>query len=371
MTEHLNGFETFQNPTEIIEVKVDPISEYPHDTNEGSEISEIYPPPVQIPYESSSKGEIKQSILYRNVSTPSHNQSHQGQTLLNNGPELPQTNFYNYQNCQLSSPSVQDYQSVHTNQTELPTNSNPEAIQGFPGDHFLLSPTTNNPSTPITNNPSTTNTTPTPTTQTSSTTPTRHPCPQCSRDFATVKILKTHLKTHEGIIYPCPECDKTFLSTSGLREHRKVHAGVRYICHACPREFSSEATMKAHVASHNGVQHACDQCDRTFSCMPYLRQHQKLHSGITYSCPSCSKSFNRKDRYRMHLKLHQGVRHTCKECSKEFSNEYNLKNHMVLHDVRAYVCELCARQFTRVDHFNHHRRLQHDPEEFEKVGATL
>ncbi|XP_008484498.1 uncharacterized protein LOC103521169, partial [Diaphorina citri] len=128
MTEHLNGFETFQNPTEIIEVKVDPISEYPHDTNEGSEIC---PPLVQIPYESSSKGEIKQSILYRNVSAPSHNQSHQGQTLLNNGPELPQTNFYNYQNCQLSSLSVQDYQSVQTNQTELPTYSNPEAIQGF------------------------------------------------------------------------------------------------------------------------------------------------------------------------------------------------------------------------------------------------
>lgn len=77
----------------------------------------------------------------------------------------------------------------------------------------------------------------------------------------------------------CPKCDK-FISDKLIREHIKSHEGIKSVCNKCNKQFSYKTSLQLHVLRvHEKSRHnkKCRFCDKKFYRNRDLFSHEKKH----------------------------------------------------------------------------------------------
>jgi len=182
-------------------------------------------------------------------------------------------------------------------------------------------------------------------------------CLYCGKRFRRKDRLKSHYKTHSGVIYPCEICESSFKRRQGLKLHMsKVHdtvltdekdnqasvkvkvennseidtviededwesrretniwfakavdeygnriVGIPEYQGACQIEGDMMEEDKDNLMKECELKYSCKQCEKVFKMPHHLRRHESVHMDIRFSCDACQSSFTRKDKLIAHIR---------------------------------------------------------------------
>ncbi|BFY99668.1 hypothetical protein BsWGS_02708 [Bradybaena similaris] len=115
-----------------------------------------------------------------------------------------------------------------------------------------------------------------------------HCCPHegCGKSFTFPRLLKRHLKVHQGHACSVEGCSQILPTWSSLRKHKaQEHAPVN-LCSVCGAVFKQKSNWTQHIKIHSVSQkpHTCprENCGRLFLYKKNLTQHiREFHDGVT------------------------------------------------------------------------------------------
>ncbi|XP_075155055.1 histone H4 transcription factor [Haematobia irritans] len=136
----------------------------------------------------------------------------------------------------------------------------------------------------------------------------KYQCAQCSKYFATEKLLRSHMIKHVNT-YKCSMCDMTCSSASALATHiRYRHLKDKpFKCVECEYRCVRESDLNQHVQLvHSQEVHRCEESGCTYAVKTFqaLRKHfLEVHRNTTfiYLCHCCEKPFKSGKSLSVHL----------------------------------------------------------------------
>lgn len=125
-------------------------------------------------------------------------------------------------------------------------------------------------------------------------------CEQCSRNFATLKQLETHLLQHENARrYVCDTCGASFNVPEYLKIHYTLHVDIK--CGICLEDFVFRKDYIAHHSSnHAGLQKVCIINGELANPNQVPGRTKVPKTGEEYNCTDCGKSFYSRKGYQKH-----------------------------------------------------------------------
>uniref|UniRef100_A0A2H1VZ76 SFRICE_014304 n=1 Tax=Spodoptera frugiperda TaxID=7108 RepID=A0A2H1VZ76_SPOFR len=120
------------------------------------------------------------------------------------------------------------------------------------------------------------------------------PQPNCSRIFATSKLLKAHIrKVHcaDKQKYICEQCGRGFAARYLLQRHLVVHSGVLLECSVCAVKLRGRTGLTNHLRSHLNIRaHECEVCKKKFTRASTCATHIKfVHKQGLLGCDQCAQ----------------------------------------------------------------------------------
>lgn len=236
-------------------------------------------------------------------------------------------------------------------------------------------------------------------------TPQTSKCSICSKEFATYRALRMHLRNHtHGIDLDDGEAS-SFLDESSRGTHETIASptiaeGV-FDCSYCGKLFPSFHGRKVHTRmmhestpvalpymkkkySKPELSYICDICDVPIHRRDYLSRHVSQNHNKEFDCQYCSKLSSSYNYYICHQMEEHRVAMSdtaqefgCSYCDKSFRNEENRRSHeSTKHnsEERDFYCELCnvlAKHQHDIEYHIHlkgHKRMQQLLQGAEVVG---
>ena len=191
-----------------------------------------------------------------------------------------------------------------------------------------------------------------------------HSCSSCYQEFASHKILLTHLLQDHEISIPvqCPKCEVVSENIKKLRKHNmNVHLETPNItqCKICKKFMKTG--LNAHMKRHSLQEtFECDECGHKSTSKNNLQIHKRVHSDVKmYQCKHCDKAF----KWKSSVKIHTEAAHSksaplfmCDECSHPFKDKTNLAKHMFTHKTeKPHTCDKCGKGWIRLDFLKNHK----------------
>ncbi|CAH0392339.1 unnamed protein product [Bemisia tabaci] len=161
-------------------------------------------------------------------------------------------------------------------------------------------------------------------------------CPHCKKTFPTEDEVAKHLETHTPDKY-CKICDKYLNSVPYLREHMWQKHGVeqdkektkekRFPCDACDRSFASLKGMKNHQRSHEGLTY-CSICKIDYKSVVTFDTHMREnhHSG-SFKCQICQVDYGTFENLLNHKDDHKKSK-ICLFCGKSLHASGDVNRHI-------------------------------------------
>lgn len=203
-------------------------------------------------------------------------------------------------------------------------------------------------------------------------------CPECSRAFPSVSLLRKHRKA-EHRNRTCQLCGETCKSADMVYYHNlKYHHEQK--CDVCGASCPGRLGLIEHFRSEhpnepppliNRKTLICEYCPRVFAgcASRLLRDHiESCHLGRVHLCDVCGKRLGSAQTLAVHRRMHDPVaRFACHECNRRFPHNTNLINHIRKHHperlpakyVREFRCEVCSMQFGSSSGLTRHRAEKH------------
>lgn len=134
-----------------------------------------------------------------------------------------------------------------------------------------------------------------------------HKCGYCDWSFPFPYKLKDHERIHTNERpFKCDECEKEFKLKYSLSQHKLIHVGIKsFGCVTCEKKFLSKTLLTKHKRIHDRLKaFECDQCHRRFSQNSHLKLHKLTHSKERqlFKCKVCDKMFLHTVSLAYHLK---------------------------------------------------------------------
>lgn len=136
------------------------------------------------------------------------------------------------------------------------------------------------------------------------------PQPNCTRIFATSKLLKAHIrKVHcaDKQRYICEQCGRGFSARYLLQRHLVVHSGVLRECSVCGVKLRGRTGLTNHLRSHLNIRvHECEVCKKKFTRASTCATHIKfVHKQGLLACDQCGRQFTSRNQWSLHMKIHR------------------------------------------------------------------
>ncbi|KAJ8724614.1 hypothetical protein PYW08_016088 [Mythimna loreyi] len=195
-------------------------------------------------------------------------------------------------------------------------------------------------------------------------------CPECSKTFAAVDALHTHLwKIHE-VDMEMPTCDicgyKTYTRYRLHNIHMKCHKKFKgFICPICSKGFKNSNQLSKHKLIHKepATPHRCTICQREFSTERRLQVHiAEVHEKLKpFKCSHCDYSSSRKQELKLHLRSHTGDKpFGCDQCDYRTGDHNALRRHKKKHSKEnMYKCKHCPYTAIQSTLFTKHMVSKH------------
>lgn len=235
-------------------------------------------------------------------------------------------------------------------------------------------------------------------------------CFMCSKTWAVLSELKTHvMNVHKGP-YVCPHCKNTFPKIIDFCNHTKTYhpevegqsvldvleAFSRLVqawkCEECELQFLEADKLALHqIEKHSPdlkpeSQVQCTDCRRVFISQKSLTSHRRVHhnpEGVEETkelpegvmCLECRKMCKDFSALTSHLRFHSLKRKfPCKYCDFRFATQEKRKVHAEIHtgDMK-YVCFICEYQCSSENRLKQHKMsLKHaNMKEYLLTGKPL
>ena len=77
-------------------------------------------------------------------------------------------------------------------------------------------------------------------------------CAVCGRNFVSVGVLRSHLRTHSGVKeFKCNVCGARFTTNGSLTRHMNIHINQRLLqCSYCDLVFRTDFMLQRHLKLH-------------------------------------------------------------------------------------------------------------------------
>lgn len=135
-------------------------------------------------------------------------------------------------------------------------------------------------------------------------------CPDCSRSFRNVRLLKNHLGTHVSVKpYQCGRCHKLFSWENGLRSHVALincHAksGQRTRRKLPPKK--QQRMVEKNVSNIDKLEVRTDSCRNETISVPV--QQRSIEKGKKFTCNECGAQEKSRELIRQHVFTCNAVR---------------------------------------------------------------
>ena len=166
-------------------------------------------------------------------------------------------------------------------------------------------------------------------------------CEQCGKVYNRLRSLKFHQQEHVNgkKMYKCAFCPKQYTSKQSVAEHEGKHRGEQALCPQCGKNFASFKILRTHERSvHlNKKNHVCTICSKAYHDSYNLKCHMDLHTGSrNLKCRYCDKTFI----YSSARALHQKTQHPKQQ--GEYMRKFRERNKVeIIHagEVGGEICE--------------------------------
>ena len=224
-------------------------------------------------------------------------------------------------------------------------------------------------------------------------------CRKCDKEYAHIKHLWRHQRSHYVPEKMCPHCGKLFQIDSSLKEHiTEAHSVEKpFSCSLCPAHFKLKRKLKSHMESRHSQNFSfqCDVCSALYTSQTLLNQHRKKHEiKLPYECVSCPSKFAQGTSYENHVaEAHPGLHpypcnqcldgfqlesflrdhlidvhgradltrdfHKCVTCQQHFCFKWRLEIHTLRHPNQEFRCSLCSKKFIKKQNLEKHFAQKH------------
>uniref|UniRef100_A0A1Q3F1Q7 C2h2-type zn-finger protein n=1 Tax=Culex tarsalis TaxID=7177 RepID=A0A1Q3F1Q7_CULTA len=213
-------------------------------------------------------------------------------------------------------------------------------------------------------------------------------CAICSKQFASRKTLRQHVRIHEdrdSKRFRCSHCSKTFNYSHHLKIHERMHTREKpFACGACDKQFATKDRLKNHELQHKDrFEHGCALCECSFRTKKALKMHTILKHDAAVEkfepivCAKCGKDLFSQSAASAHFKGACGQRQRsaavehpgrkskqkqqkpvdCIDCLKQFPSRAELLEHRVeVHENRSHTCEICGKRFLQAIVLSRHMK---------------
>ncbi|RZC32448.1 zinc finger protein 271-like [Asbolus verrucosus] len=162
------------------------------------------------------------------------------------------------------------------------------------------------------------------------------PCKKCNQSFQTLRLLRSHRKTH--------------ISEDVVEEHTYKFDEIQeiYICNTCSAEYQEKEEIEKHLKTHEEV-FECSICQEKFQKAYNFGTHMVIHSeDKLFRCPQCTYKTPKRTGLLIHINyVHlRKFYYVCSTCGKGFNDVVLFKEHENEHlGVRPFICVVCNKDF--------------------------
>ncbi|XP_063912581.1 zinc finger protein 415-like [Zophobas morio] len=205
---------------------------------------------------------------------------------------------------------------------------------------------------------------------------TLYECPVCTKPFATLSDLETHVDSKHTTqnFFMCEQCGHMAQTRSQLYHHMVKHKGKRFHCNFCDKKYDSISHLKVHLDVHkNERRHLCYHCGKSFNYAVSLKYHLRLHYDKKFVCNYCGLKYRMPNTLKRHLRTHTKDKpYNCGYCPKRFSSRGEQVSHEMLHTgVRPFHCEYCGKGYIKHGNLKEHHLTHSGPHQCNFCSKTF
>ncbi|XP_052757208.1 zinc finger protein 250-like isoform X15 [Galleria mellonella] len=202
-------------------------------------------------------------------------------------------------------------------------------------------------------------------------------CHICDKVFQTFILLNRHMNVHFSNAV-CETCGAGFMTHQRLIQHKEIHLPGGYPCNRCSKVYTTNSNLKYHIEkAHEGTTKMrmlrCPHCPERFAEHFRKLKHLKETHGITFTfeCEVCKSVFPSRRALTMHTNKFHTQKTQCEICKKSFSCISTLKKHMICHTgERNFVCVLCHKAYRHQRSLRQHMRTHIEGNDYVKFTCT-
>ncbi|XP_043245625.1 histone H4 transcription factor-like [Amphibalanus amphitrite] len=197
----------------------------------------------------------------------------------------------------------------------------------------------------------------------------------CTASHRSHYRLRDHMRVHtREKPMACPTCGIVFANTAKFEDHHLRQTSfedLRYQCSHCLKLFATVRILRDHIRYHIN-KYRCQLCTMTVPSMNALRVHMlyKHTDERNFSCPKCSQTCKTSNDLEVHLRAHnmweRNERLPCPHegCRFAFLTEERLKRHYnKIHSGQPrsyYFCHLCDTRYLAAVNLGVHFKRAHN-----------